>query len=281
MAKIELLGRRQLLTRGTKGAIAVAILGPAVVACSSNGDNAAVLVPSTDPVDTSADTSATTGATEPAATTTPDTQSETDDQDSTPAATLRWERVNFDFVSAYVLVRDGRVAIVDTGTSGNDERIDMALANLGVGWGDVDHIVLTHLHGDHIGGLPAVLAAADTAVPYAGEADVAGISSSRAITAVNDGDEIFGLEVIATPGHTPGSISMLDEAEGLLIAGDALNTSNGQVLAANPDFSQDLAAAANSVKVLAQRNFDTLAVGHGDPIVGDASALVQALATSL
>jgi len=281
MAKIELLGRRQLLTRGTKGAIAVAILGPAVVACSSNGDDAAVLVTSTEPVDTSSATSATIGTTQPGATQPPVTQAEADDQDSAPTAALRWERVNFDFVSAYVLVREGRVAIVDTGTSGNDERIEMALTSLGVGWGDVDHIVLTHLHGDHVGGLSAVLNSIDTAVPYAGEADIAGISSSRPITAVNDGDEIFGLEVIATPGHTPGSISMLDDEEGLLIAGDALNTSNGQVLAANPDFSQDLAAADNSVKVLAQRNFDTLAVGHGDPIVGDASTLVQALASSL
>lgn len=275
MAKIELLGRRQLLTRGTKGAIAVAILGPAVVACSSNGDNAAVLVSSTEPVDTSPN------PTSPAGTSAPDTSSPADTEAEIAPAALRWERVNFDFVSAYVLVREGRVAIVDTGTAGNDERIDTALTNLGVGWGDVDHVVLTHLHGDHVGGLPAVLSASETAVPYAGEADVAGISSSRPIVAVNDGDEILGLEVIATPGHTPGSISILDEAEGLLIAGDAINTSDGQVIGANPDFSQDLEASADSVKVLAQRNFDTLVVGHGDPIVGDASALVQALASSL
>ena len=268
MANIELLGRRQLLVKGAKGALAVAILGPTVVACSSNGDDAAVLVPTPTPGDSPSD---------PTATAAPDddeapTQSET---------TLRWERVNFDFVSAYVLARGDQIAVVDTGTSGNPGRIETAIAALGAGWGDVDHVIITHLHPDHIGGLPDVLDAAPTAVPYAGELDISGIASPRPITPVNGGDEVFGLEVIATPGHTPGHISVLDEAAGLLVAGDALNTDGGQVLGANPDFSSDMVTADDSVKVLAERRFDALAVGHGDPIVGDASSLVQALAETL
>lgn len=276
MANIELLGRRQLLMKGTKGLVAVAILGPTVIACSSDGNDAAVLVPSpTGP------------SPEPTAPSEP-VETDSDEEGAEPAAeeaaatiALRWERVSFDFVSAYVLARGDQVAVVDTGTSGNSGRIETALTNLGAGWGDVDHVILTHLHGDHVGGLPDVLEAAETAVPYAGEADVSGISSPRAITAVNGGDEVFGLEVIATPGHTPGSISVVDEAAGLLVAGDALNTAGGQVLGANPDFSSDMAAADESVTVLAERNFDTVVVGHGDPVIGDASALVQALAATL
>lgn len=262
MADIHLLDRRMLLTNWGKGAVAVAILGPTVVACASNGDDAAVLVPTpvTDP------------AVDPTATPNPDV-----DPDE-PSVVLRWERVNFDFVSAYVLARGDQVAIVDTGTAGNAERIEAALRNLGAGWGDVDHVILTHLHGDHVGGLPAVLDAASGAQAYAGEADVAGITSPRPLTALNDGDEIFGLEVIATPGHTPGHISVIDETAGLLVAGDALNEEGGQVLGANPQFSADMVAAEESVQVLAQRRFDTLVVGHGEPIVGDASAMVVALA---
>ncbi len=275
MAKVQLLDRRMLLTNWGRGAVAVAILGPSVVACSSNGDDAAVLVPTTAPTS------------EPPAEPTEDEPAEPNAEptEAEPAAaeapTLRWERVDFEFVSAYVLARGDQVAIVDTGTAGNAERIEAALAALDAGWGDVDHVVLTHLHPDHVGGLPAVLDAAATAQAYAGEADVAGITSPRPLVPVNDGDEVFGLEVIATPGHTPGHIAVIDEAAGLLVAGDALNESGGQVLGANPQFSSDMTAADNSVRVLAARRFDTLVVGHGEPIVGDASDQVATLAASL
>ncbi len=275
MAKVQLLDRRMLLTNWGRGAVAVAILGPSVVACSSNGDDAAVLVPTTAPTS------------EPPTEPTEDEPAEPNAEptEAEPAAaeapTLRWERVDFEFVSAYVLARGDQVAIVDTGTAGNAERIEAALAALDAGWGDVDHVVLTHLHPDHVGGLPAVLDAAATAQAYAGEADVAGITSPRPLVPVNDGDEVFGLEVIATPGHTPGHIAVIDEAAGLLVAGDALNESGGQVLGANPQFSSDMTAADNSVRVLAARRFDTLVVGHGEPIVGDASDQVATLAVSL
>ena len=40
--------------------------------------------------------------------------------------------------------------------------------------------------------------------------------------AVGDGDDVFGLQVIATPGHTPGSISFHVEGTPLLFSGDTL-----------------------------------------------------------
>ena len=275
MAKVQLLDRRMVLTNWGRGALAVAILGPTVVACSSNGDDAAVLVPTTAP--TSEPPAEPTEPTEDEAMG-PNAEPTEDEPAVADGPTLRWERVNFEFVSAYVLARGDQVAIVDTGTAGNADRIEAALAALEAGWGDVDHVILTHLHGDHVGGLPAVLDAAGTAQAYAGEADVAGISSPRPLVPVNDGDEVFGLEVIATPGHTPGHIAVIDETAGLLVAGDALNESGGRVSGADPQFSSDMVAAAESVRVLAARRFDTLVVGHGEPIVGDASELVAEVA---
>ena len=44
---------------------------------------------------------------------------------------------------------------------------------------------------------------------------------------VEEGDEIGPLKVIATPGHTPGSISLYDERSGVVIAGDAFVTKGG------------------------------------------------------
>lgn len=69
------------------------------------------------------------------------------------------------------------------------------------GAGAVNHVVVTHARGDHIGGLEAVMTASSSAIVCAGAADIDKITAPRDIVAVNDGEEIFGLEVLTTPGH--------------------------------------------------------------------------------
>jgi len=192
-----------------------------------------------------------------------------------------WERVNLGFVSAYVLARNGEAVIVDTGVSGSESAIGASLGVLGLDWGDVGHVIVTHLHGDHQGSLPAVLNQAPQASAYAGAADIPGISSPRELIPVGDGDQVFDLEIIATPGHTPGHISVYDRAGGLLVAGDALNGSDGGVIGANPDFTADIAMADDSIAKLAALPFDTVVFGHGEPVVGGASQQVAALSSSL
>lgn len=193
-----------------------------------------------------------------------------------PGDGVTWERVDLGFVSAYVLARAGEAAVVDTGTAGSEGDIAAALERIGLGWDAVGHVIATHLHGDHIGSLAAVLGAAPDATGYAGPEDLPSISAPRPLVAVADGDDVFGLKIIATPGHTPGSISVLDEAGGILAAGDALGTSGGAVQGSNPQFTDDMDAALASVAKLGTFEFETLLVGHGDPIVGGASDLVAA-----
>ncbi|NLT55436.1 MAG: MBL fold metallo-hydrolase [Actinomycetales bacterium] len=41
-------------------------------------------------------------------------------------------------------------------------------------------------------------------VPVADAGEAAKISSPRPITTIRDGDEVFGLRIVATPGHTDG-----------------------------------------------------------------------------
>ena len=65
--------------------------------------------------------------------------------------------------------------------------------------------------------------AAAKATAYAGTADIAQIKSPRPLKAIGDNDEVFGLRVIATPGHTPGHICVFDPAGSLLILGDAMS----------------------------------------------------------
>ena len=156
-----------------------------------------------------------------------------------------------------------------------------ALSTLNVGWADVDHVVLTHFHPDHVGSAGAVLDSAASATAYAGEADISQITSPRDLQAVGDGDEVFGLAVVETPGHTPGSISVFDADSGLLVAGDALTADGGGVAGPVPEFTEDLVEASASVTKLADLDVDTALVGHGDPVEGGAGAQIVELAASL
>jgi glyoxylase-like metal-dependent hydrolase (beta-lactamase superfamily II) len=186
--------------------------------------------------------------------------------------------VDVGFVSAYVLARGGEAAVVDTGTPGSESAIEEALLATGLGWDSVGHVILTHRHGDHVGSLDAVLAKAPDAVAYAGQEDIPSIKADRGLTAVGDGDLVFDLQIVTTPGHTAGHISVLDAAGGLFVAGDALSTAEGKVGDSNPRFTDDMDQAMASIRKIAGLRFETLLVGHGDPILTGASGLVAAFA---
>lgn len=193
----------------------------------------------------------------------------------------RWQRTNLGFVSAYVLVRNGGAAIVDTGPSGSEEAIANTLTALGSGWSDVSDVILTHRHGDHIGSLGAVAEAAANASLWAGIDDVDAIGRDLGISGVADREQIAGLTVIATPGHTPGHISILDSTAGVLVAGDALNGENAGVAGPNPQFTPDMDMASASVVTLAGFDYQTIYFGHGEPVLNQGSGLVAELAAAL
>ena len=185
-----------------------------------------------------------------------------------PAQALR---VNMGFVNAYVLIRGKEAAVVDTGTSGNASKIADVVRTANLSWDAVHHVILTHYHGDHIGSVGEVLAAAPKATAYAGAADIPQIKSPRPIKAVGDNDEVFGLRVIATPGHTPGHACVFDPAGSLLMLGDAMNNIGSKLVGPNPEYTADMARAQQSVKKLAKLTFQHAVFGHGEPIDKGAS----------
>ncbi len=256
------ISRRGFLYDLGRGTLALAVFG--LAACTE--------------ADGSPDTvSTTTSAGDPTSTTT----SPEETTSTQPAPAVSWQRVNLGFVSAYIVVRGGEAAIVDTGVAGSESDIEAGLVAVGVDWSSVGHVILTHRHPDHQGSLPAVLAAAAGATGYAGAGDLDAITSPKALVSVGDGDKVFDLEIIETPGHTPGHISVLSPDASLLIAGDALNGQDGGVIGANPQYTPDMATANLSVQKLAGFQFDTVVFGHGEPVVGGAAARVAELAASL
>ena len=192
------------------------------------------------------------------------------------------------------LLVDDRLVLVDTGVEDDTRMILDALAKLRVKPRDLATIFITHPHPDHVGGLatfkrdsPAKVAAhrieaeyVSRARTYDGPPRVQRHPGTVVDVLLEDGQVYDGLRVIFTPGHTRGSMSLLDETRSLLIAGDALNNEHG-LGPMDDQFNVDPQQHRASIKRLATLQFDTAIFGHGAPMKGGASARVTELAKRL
>ena len=265
------LDRRAFVADLGRGAFALAVLG--LAGCAPSGGASAA--PSR------AAASGTPGASEPTAGASASASAPASESPSASGGggtAPAWSRVNLGFVSAYILVHGGEAAIVDTGVGGSEGAIEDGLAALGLDWTAVGHLILTHNHQDHAGSAAEILTRAADATGYAGAEDIAGITVPRALTPVQDGDTVFDLSIVTAPGHTPGSICVLDPASGgILVAGDALRTEGGAPTLPGAQFTADMDQAKQSIVKLGALTFETLLVGHGEPIESGAAALVAEL----
>ena len=259
---MERLTRRSFVTQFGRAGLGIVVLGGVAglaAACSSGGE-------------------------EPLGDDGPATDAPTSGGSSAPASAsptgLRTQRVDLGFVSAWIVVRAGEAAIVDTGVEGSEGEIEASLAAVSLGFADVSDVIVTHRHPDHQGSVPAVVEAATAAAVWAGAADLAAISSPREVQAVGDGDRVFGLDIIETPGHTAGHLCVHDPAGGFLITGDALNgdpSAPGGVIGANPQFTADMDQANASIQKLSKLAFAQALFGHGPPVLAGADQAVRDL----
>jgi glyoxylase-like metal-dependent hydrolase (beta-lactamase superfamily II) len=99
------------------------------------------------------------------------------------------------------------------------------------------------------------------------------------VVEVADGDVLGfggGAVVVAVPGHTDGSIAIHLPVPGVLFTGDAVANVEGRTMLGV--FNTDRARAVESFHRLAALEVETVVFGHGDPVVGDASAVLRAAA---
>jgi glyoxylase-like metal-dependent hydrolase (beta-lactamase superfamily II) len=204
--------------------------------------------------------------------------------------------------NCYVLVGE-ELTLIDTGMAKKPQKIQAYITGeLHRSLSDVKTIILTHAHSDHTGGLAELkrMTGAKAAI-HSAEADyLAGIKKlpipkgvvgvlfktlGPLITAervkpdiiLNDGDIISGLKVIHIPGHTPGSIALLDSARKVLFTGDTLRYRNGMVEGPVERFTPDMTMALKSVEKLKALEFDVMLCGHGTPLKGNAGEMVRNL----
>jgi glyoxylase-like metal-dependent hydrolase (beta-lactamase superfamily II) len=90
-------------------------------------------------------------------------------------------------------------------------------------------------------------------------------------------EELPGWQILPTPGHSPGHVSLFRESDRVLIGGDALATvdqdsytgaitGKQQLWRAGTPFTCNWAATEASVKMLAELEPRVLACGHGTPM---------------
>lgn len=204
------------------------------------------------------------------------------------------------FSNAYLLVGNHRPILVDTGSPGDERKIENGCATAGVDPRDFALILHTHVHSDHFGTTAHFAALARCPVCYhENDRDLAAQGHNGRLRGVGlrgrlmapffsrtafksipadlhatEGRRLddFGVSatVLHTPGHTRGSISIVMD-DGDAIVGDLLMGGyiGGAFRPGKPNFhyfAEDRAFAMRSLDRVLALTRGKLHVGHGGPL---------------
>ena len=195
------------------------------------------------------------------------------------------------------------LSLIDCGYSGSAPRIARAIEAAGRSMDELARVICTHGHPDHAGGARE-LALAGIAIlihpadgerlsttwrdalrhPSRGGIFAAMTPEPPAIVSIEDGQVLpvlGGLEVVHTPGHTPGSVCLYGRRDRVLFVGDTLQRRFGTVSFASSLYSDDIGTARRSVQRLALLDVDTVVFSHFPPLTEGASETLAALARRL
>ncbi len=213
-------------------------------------------------------------------------------------------------VWAYLFREQDRLTLVDTGIAGNLQLILRGLAEAKGKLDQLEQIIITHCHKDHVGTL-AEIQRASIAPTAAHERDspmiegharilepeltpperlifrplskgVPDAPPARIDRVLRDGDEIElagASRVVHVPGHTPGSIALHIPSRRILLTGDAVASLDGRPIVGA--FNVDPEQAKESFRRLSEIDFEIACFGHGRPLMGEASLAFRRVAEKL
>ncbi len=206
-------------------------------------------------------------------------------------------------INPTLLYDDHRSVLVDVGMPGQLEAIQAAMEKAGVPLERIDAVIFTHQDIDHIGGMQDLLKALGKPIevyahaedkPYIeGDKEPIKMTRERVVQmlermpegvrkqakaiflsqptakvtkTVSDGEILpffGGVQVIFTPGHTPGHISLYHQATKILITGDATVSQDGKILGPNPQATPDMPMALESQKKFTSLDISKVICYHG------------------
>ncbi|MPM06697.1 putative metallo-hydrolase YflN [bioreactor metagenome] len=208
-----------------------------------------------------------------------------------------------DTIHPVLICDDENTVLIDCGYVGSLPKIEAALQKNGICPQAITHVVLTHQDHDHIGAAAAfkrkypfvTMMASAIEAPYIsgskkslrleqaeelqkklppqqqafGEAFCGLLRSVEPVEidrTLHDGELLpfgGGCRVIATPGHTPGHISLFLPVFETILSGDAVALDNGAPVIANPQFTLDLEEATASMARLLSYPVKRIVCYHG------------------
>ncbi|HVX29332.1 MAG TPA: MBL fold metallo-hydrolase [Nitrolancea sp.] len=178
--------------------------------------------------------------------------------------------------NVYIVGRDPAL-VIDTGSDDGGATVLAALERLGIK--RLERIILTHAHQDHAGNAPHLRAATGASVGL--HRSDFGLTGRYQVDLTVDrflsgGDQIviddYRFEVIETPGHAPGHISLYEPSLKALFAGD-LMSGNGTIAIVPPRGS--MGAYLESLRRVQQKPIDTVYPGHGPAILNGEERVAQ------
>jgi len=204
------------------------------------------------------------------------------------------------YTAAYLLAAR-EPAIVETGPTPSVEPVGAGLERLGIGPRDLAHVVLTHIHLDHGGGVGTIARRYPNATIWVHErgarhlADPARLVESATtiygpermaslfgpvepvpatrIRALADGDTVplgdRSLAATATPGHAKHQVALVDSDTGAVFTGDALGIHPPDLPAlrpATPPPDYDLELAVDSIERIRALAGELLLFAHFGPV---------------
>lgn len=196
---------------------------------------------------------------------------------------VRVRAIELTSVRVHAILED-EITLIDAGLPGSRRGIERYLRRVGRSLSDVRRVVVTHGHPDHAGGARELARRGIEILMHPADADRVRVGIGDAvrrpsrgrffaaitptppeITPVVDGQilpVLGGLQVVHTPGHTPGSICLYGIRDRIVFTGDVLQRRRGRVTYASGLYSDDHAQARRSVQRLADLDVEMIVFAH-------------------